>query len=85
MQNRCKLSMSQQGLQPHAKPPPALHTMQTLMLVLSNPAPKGWAVSRLDGRKVSEDLEPVPIKTSLIVVPANLLGQVGWGRDSGQA
>ncbi|KAL4426809.1 hypothetical protein ABPG77_006595 [Micractinium sp. CCAP 211/92] len=54
-------------------------TLQTLMLVLSNPAPKGWAVSRLDGRKVSEDSEPVPIKTSLIVVPANLLGQ--WSEE----
>lgn len=66
---------------------PALHTpaLQTLMLVLSNPAPKGWAVRRLDGLTVSEDSEPVPIKTSLVVVPANLLGQVwGSGRACGE-
>ena len=60
-------------------------TLQTLMLVLSNPPPAGWAVKRLDGLTASEDSEAVPIKTSLIVVPANLLGQVGgllqWAGD----
>lgn len=62
--------------------PPALQgkTLQTLSLVLSNPAPKGWAVSRLDGLQATADSDPVPIRCSLIVVPANLLGQAsGWG------
>ena len=53
-------------------------TLQTLMLVLRNPPPPGWAVKSLEGLTASEESEPVPIKTSLIVVPANLLGQVGW-------
>ena len=46
------------------------------MLVLSNPPPSGWAVKRLEGLTATEDSEAVPIKTSLIVMPANLLGQV---------
>lgn len=46
------------------------------MLVLSNPPPAGWAVKRLEGLTATEDSEAVPIKTSLIVMPANLLGQV---------
>ena len=50
------------------------------MLVLSNPAPKGWAVSKLEGLTVSAESEPIPIKCSLIVVPANLVCQVSKGR-----
>lgn len=50
------------------------------MLVLSNPPPAGWAVKRLEGLVATEESEAVPIKTSLIVVPANLLGQVGRPR-----
>ena len=55
-------------------------TLQTLMLVLSNPAPKGWAVSKLEGLTASAESEPIPVKCSLIVVPANLVGQVSGGR-----
>ena len=58
-------------------------TLQTLMLVLSNPAPKGWAVSKLEGLAVFAESEPIPIKCSLIVVPANLVGQVSRSRGRG--
>ena len=50
-------------------------TLQSLMLVLSNPAPAGWPVSSLEGLTKEADGEPVPIKTSLVVVPANLMSQ----------
>lgn len=46
------------------------------MLVLSNPAPKGWAVHSLEGHTATPDADPIPVKCSLIVVPANLMGQV---------
>jgi SNF2 family DNA or RNA helicase len=50
-------------------------TLETLMLILANPAPEGWAVSDMSKHKrVSED-EPAPIKSTLIIMPANLLGQ----------
>lgn len=55
------------------------------MLVLKNPAPSGWAVKSLQGMTAAADGEPVPIKTSLIVVPANLLGQVCVQRSGGLA
>jgi hypothetical protein len=54
-------------------------TLQTLMLVLSNPPPKGWAVNKLEGHQAGPDAEPVPIRTTLVVVPANLLSQVTAG------
>ena len=50
-------------------------TLQSLMLVLSNPTPAGWPVSSLEGLKKEAEGEPVPIKTSLVVVPANLMTQ----------
>lgn len=75
---RCPLPLrlsSQQGLG---------KTLQTLMLALTNPPPPGWAVRSLEGVQASEG-EPTPIKTSLVVVPANLLGQVGGWRAGGGA
>ncbi len=45
------------------------------MLVLAHPAPSDWAVADLDGRSRASDVDPVPIKTTLIVMPANLLTQ----------
>lgn len=50
-------------------------SLETLMLVLANPAPADWAVTSMKGRMRSSDSEPVPIKTTLIVMPANLLSQ----------
>lgn len=50
-------------------------TLETLMLVLAHPAPSDWAVADLDGRSRASDVDPVPIKTTLIVMPANLLTQ----------
>jgi SNF2 family DNA or RNA helicase len=52
-------------------------TLQTLMLVLANRPPEGWAVSSLEGLAITAESEPIPIKCSLIVVPSNLIGQVG--------
>ena len=54
-------------------------TLETLMLVLASQPPKGWAVHDL--KKVqrpaaaSTAAEPLPIKSTLIVMPANLLQQ----------
>ncbi|KAK9915395.1 hypothetical protein WJX75_008587 [Coccomyxa subellipsoidea] len=50
-------------------------TLETLMLLLANPAPPNWAVAEMDGHSRASDADPVPIKTTLIVMPANLLGQ----------
>lgn len=50
-------------------------TLETLMLVVANPAPAGWAVADVAGRSRQRDGDPVPIKTTLIVMPANLLSQ----------
>lgn len=68
-------------------------TLECLMLVLSNPAPPGWATSTAEARAeflgignkitpsepelgASEGLvEPLPIRTTLVVVPSNLLNQ----------
>lgn len=50
-------------------------SLETLMLVLANPAPADWAVTDMEGRRRSSDSDPVPIKTTLIVMPANLLSQ----------
>ena len=50
-------------------------TLETLMLLLANPAPPDWAVAEMDGHSRASDADPVPIKTTLIVMPANLLGQ----------
>eukprot|EP00887_Chlorella_sp_A99_P005493 scaffold1.g5493.t1 len=49
-------------------------TLEALMLTISNPAPPGWAVTSLK-RQTWEEGEPVPIKATLVVVPANLLQQ----------
>ncbi len=43
------------------------------MLVLANRTPAGWASLDLEG--AVEGPEPTPIKTTLAVVPANLLQQ----------
>ena len=53
-------------------------TLETLMLVLASQPPKGWAVHDL--RKVQRaaplaEPEPVPTRSTLIVMPANLLQQ----------
>lgn len=52
------------------------------MLVASNPPPRGWAVNKLEGVTVwgeedgeGEGEQAIPIKSTLIVVPANLLEQ----------
>lgn len=52
-------------------------TLETLMLVLASQPPKGWAVSDLAKAKRAARPEPVPvpIKSTLIVMPANLLQQ----------
>lgn len=50
-------------------------SLETLMLVLANPAPADWAVTNMKGRMRSSHSDPVPIKTTLIVMPANLLNQ----------
>ena len=44
------------------------------MLILSNPALKSWPVVDLSKHE-GEEGEAVPIKTTLIVMPANLLQQ----------
>ena len=49
-------------------------TLQSLMLILANPAPASWPVVNLD-RHNHDKGEAVPIKTTLIVMPANLLQQ----------
>ncbi|KAK9861722.1 hypothetical protein WJX84_002580 [Apatococcus fuscideae] len=48
-------------------------TLECLMLVLANRTPAGWASLDLEG--AVEGPEPTPIKTTLAVVPANLLQQ----------
>ena len=48
-------------------------TLETLMLVLASQPPKGWAVQDLS--KVLSVADPVPIRSTLIVMPANLLQQ----------
>ena len=50
-------------------------TLQTLMLILANPPPASWPAKDLDKHNQEKDGEPVPIKTTLIVMPANLLQQ----------
>ena len=52
-------------------------TLETLMLVLASQPPKGWAVHDLKKvqRSVASAAEPLPIKSTLIVMPANLLQQ----------
>ena len=52
-------------------------TLESLMLVLANPPPKGWAVGNLarHAQAHADSDEPVPIKSTLIVMPANLLEQ----------
>jgi E3 ubiquitin-protein ligase SHPRH len=50
-------------------------TLETLMLILANPAPPGWAVADLAKYSRAVEEEPVPIKSTLIIMPANLLGQ----------
>ena len=41
-------------------------TLEALMLTISNPAPRGWAVKDLEDVPL-EDEEPVPIKCTLVV------------------
>ncbi len=53
-------------------------TLETLMLALASQPPKGWAVADLS--KVVHPPpgaapEPVPIRSTLVVMPANLLQQ----------
>lgn len=48
-------------------------TLETLMLVLASQPPKGWAVQDLG--KVLSVSDPVPVRSTLIVMPANLLQQ----------
>ena len=50
-------------------------TLETLMLVLASQPPKGWAVQDLSKMQSAQQLEPVPIRSTLIVMPANLLQQ----------
>ncbi len=45
------------------------------MLILANPAPASWPVMNLDKHNHDKGVEAVPIKTTLIVMPANLLQQ----------
>ncbi len=49
-------------------------TLESLMLILSNPPPPGWAVGGAD-YEVPKDGEPVPIKATVIIVPSTLLNQ----------
>ena len=44
------------------------------MLILANPPPASWPVHDLD-KNTHDKSEAVPIKTTLIVMPANLLQQ----------
>ncbi|KAK9831775.1 hypothetical protein WJX74_008901 [Apatococcus lobatus] len=48
-------------------------TLECLMLILANPPPHGWASEDLTGAVDGPD--PTPIKTTLAVVPGNLLAQ----------
>ena len=53
-------------------------TLETLMLVLASQPPKGWAVadlSKVQRLAPGATPEPVPIRSTLIVMPANLLQQ----------
>ena len=46
------------------------------MLILSNPAPEGWAIKSLADINIrDESEEPIPIKTTLLVAPDTLLEQ----------
>ena len=45
------------------------------MLILANPAPVGWAVTDLEKHIRARQEDPLPVKSTLIVMPANLLGQ----------
>ena len=44
------------------------------MLILSNPPPASWPVCNLEKQEHDKG-EAVPVKTTLIVMPANLLQQ----------
>jgi hypothetical protein len=48
-------------------------TLQSLMLILANPAPSDWVDKPEEHEAAGHSL--CPIKTTLIVVPANLLDQ----------
>ncbi len=49
-------------------------TLESLMLILSNPPPPGWAVGGAD-YEVPKDGDAVPIKATVIIVPRTLLDQ----------
>jgi SNF2 family DNA or RNA helicase len=52
-------------------------TLEMLMLVLAHPPPPGWAVTDAATWDKSESV--MPIKATLVVVPASLLDQ--WRRE----
>ena len=61
--------------------PGAGKTIQSLMLVMCNPPPPDWAVenpTKVVLQRDPDDEEmflPVPVQTTMIVMPSNLLGQ----------
>ena len=72
-----------QNKPPSLIPPSLFHqglgkTLEVLMLTLAHPPPEGWAVT--DGQSSSSGGSPIPIKATLVVVPASLLDQ--WKEET---